>query len=76
MTIIEPGAFRTGFHERPMEVAAGVEDPDSPYAPLYQSLATGFFGGPEPPTGEIVAEEEAFIRDLAGRFGWHAWRSS
>ncbi|MGA9751591.1 MAG: SDR family oxidoreductase [Acidobacteriota bacterium] len=108
VTIIEPGAFRTGFHERSMEVAAGVGDPNGPYAPLYQSLATGFFGGPEPPTGEIVAEailraaegseprlrvpvgedaqewsrgrfvaeEEEFIRDLAGRFGWHAWRSS
>ena len=108
VTIVEPGAFRTGFHERSMEVAAGVGDPDSPYAPLYRSLAAGFFGGPEPPTGEIVAEaillaaegweprlrapvgedaeewsrgrfvaeEEEFIRDLAGRFGWHAWRST
>lgn len=108
VTIIEPGAFRTGFHERSMEVAAGVKDPSGPYAPLYQSLATEFFGGPEPPAGESVAEaillaaegreprlrvpvgedaqewargrfvaqEEAFIRDLAGRFGWHAWRSS
>ncbi|MGC8724487.1 MAG: SDR family oxidoreductase [Acidobacteriota bacterium] len=106
VTIIEPGAFRTGFHERSMEVAAGVKEPDGPYAPLYRSLAAGFFGGPEPPTGEAVAEavlraaegreprlrvpvgadavewsrgrfvadEEVFIRELARRFGWNAWR--
>ena len=106
VTIVEPGAFKTGFHERSMERAAGVRAPDSPYAGLYRNLDERFFGGPEPPTGEVVAEailraaegreprlrvpvgadavewsrercvpdEEAFIWELARRFGWDDWR--
>lgn len=56
VTLVEPGAFRTGFHERSLERVKSALEISGPYAPLYAALRDHFFSGPEPPTGEIVAE--------------------
>lgn len=105
VTLIEPGAFNTGFHDRSLARVPSASANQGPYAPLYRSLDERFFSGPEPPTGEAVAEavlraaageeprlrvpvgedarewaarrfstdEEAFIQELARRYGWDTW---
>lgn len=101
VTLVEPGAFATGFTRRSLSRSPATADPESPYAGLYAVLETRFFGG-EAPTGEPVAEailcaaegkephlrvtvgedarewaaarfrpdEEAFLQELARRYGW------
>jgi len=63
VTVIEPGAFDTGFGQRSLSLGAGVTDPRSPYAPLYQTLREGFSAEVKP-TGEPVAE--AIVRAAEG----------
>jgi NAD(P)-dependent dehydrogenase (short-subunit alcohol dehydrogenase family) len=65
VTIVEPGAFETGFHKKSLEHLGAVSDPDSPYAQLYQALKDHFFGGPGRPSGEPVAE--AVLKAAEGR---------
>jgi NAD(P)-dependent dehydrogenase (short-subunit alcohol dehydrogenase family) len=56
VTLVEPGAFRTGFHDRSLARVRNARDVSGPYGPLYVALQDRFFSGPEPPTGEVVAE--------------------
>ncbi len=65
VTVIEPGAFETGFHKKSLEYLGAASDPDSPYAQLYQTLKDHFFGGPGRPSGEPVAE--AILMAAEGR---------
>lgn len=63
VTVVEPGAFDTGFGRRSLSLAAGVRDPESPYAGLYGRLREGFAGEANP-TGEPVAE--AILKAVSG----------
>jgi NAD(P)-dependent dehydrogenase (short-subunit alcohol dehydrogenase family) len=56
VTLVEPGAFRTGFHERSLGRVPSAREISGPYGPTYAALQDRFFSGPEPPTGEAVAE--------------------
>jgi NAD(P)-dependent dehydrogenase (short-subunit alcohol dehydrogenase family) len=53
VTLVEPGAFDTGFAA---EIADAARDPASPYAALHRSVGEGFDGEGRAPTGEPVAE--------------------
>lgn len=61
VTLIEPGAFDTGFTA---QVTRGAASPKSPYAKLYQGVDKGFEDEGPAPTGEPVAE--AILRAAAG----------
>jgi NAD(P)-dependent dehydrogenase (short-subunit alcohol dehydrogenase family) len=64
VTLIEPGAFDTGFEKKSLQEAPGASDPESPYAPLYRALRDGF-AGEERSTGEPVAE--SILRAASGK---------
>lgn len=61
VTLIEPGAFDTGFTSAPL---ASSSDPSSPYAGLYRAIEEGFEREGQAPTGEPVAE--AILRAASG----------
>lgn len=61
VTLIEPGAFGTGF--RSVEVE-GASAPEGSYAELYGRICAGFDAEGEGPSGEPVAE--AILRAAAG----------
>jgi NAD(P)-dependent dehydrogenase (short-subunit alcohol dehydrogenase family) len=61
VTLVEPGAFDTGFAA---EVADAAQDPASPYAALHRAVGEGFDEEGRAPTGEPVAE--AILRAAAG----------
>ncbi len=65
VTIVEPGAFQTGFHTKSLERLPATSDGDNPYARLYETLAKNFFAGPARPSGEPVAE--AVLKAAEGR---------
>lgn len=55
VTLVEPGAFDTGFGSRSLTVSPRVTDPRSPYRRLYRKLGESF-ARERNPTGEPVAE--------------------
>lgn len=55
VTLVEPGAFDTGFASRSLAVSPRVTDPRSPYRRLYRALGESF-ARERNPTGEPVAE--------------------
>ncbi|MGC8764123.1 MAG: SDR family oxidoreductase [Acidobacteriota bacterium] len=55
VTLVEPGAFDTGFGARSLSVSPKVTDPRSPYRRLYRALGESF-ARESNPTGEPVAE--------------------
>jgi NAD(P)-dependent dehydrogenase (short-subunit alcohol dehydrogenase family) len=61
VTLVEPGAFHTGFAA---EIADAARDPASPYRALYRAVDEGFDGEGQAPTGEPVAE--AIMRAASG----------
>jgi NAD(P)-dependent dehydrogenase (short-subunit alcohol dehydrogenase family) len=61
VTLVEPGAFDTGFTA---QVADAAKDPSSPYAALHRAVDEGFEAEGQAPTGEPVAE--AIVRAAAG----------
>jgi len=61
VTLVEPGAFDTGFTS---EVVGAAQDPASPYAALYRAVEEGFEREGQAPTGEPVAE--AILRAASG----------
>lgn len=61
VTLVEPGAFDTGFASRSLAVSPRVTDPASPYGTLYRALGESF-SRERNPTGEPVAE--AILRVL------------
>jgi NAD(P)-dependent dehydrogenase (short-subunit alcohol dehydrogenase family) len=65
VTLVEPGAFRTGFHERSLDRVPNAHKVSGPYGPMYAALRDRFFSGPEPPTGEAVAE--VILQSAEGR---------
>ncbi len=62
VTLIEPGAFDTGFSSAPLAAAS---DPSSPYAALYRAIEKGFEEEGQAPAGEPVAE--AILLAASGR---------
>ena len=61
VTLIEPGAFDTGFTSQVVDAA---RDPVSPYALLHGAVKEGFEREGQAPTGEPVAE--AILRAASG----------
>ena len=61
VTLVEPGAFDTGFTSQVVDAA---QNPASPYAALYHAVEEGFEREGQAPTGEPVAE--AILRPAAG----------
>jgi NAD(P)-dependent dehydrogenase (short-subunit alcohol dehydrogenase family) len=61
VTLVEPGAFHTGFRA---EITHAARDPASPYAALYRAVGEGFDEEGRAPTGEPVAE--AIMRAASG----------
>jgi NAD(P)-dependent dehydrogenase (short-subunit alcohol dehydrogenase family) len=55
VTLVEPGAFDTGFERRSLRQIGAVKDPGSPYAGLYRAVEEGLEGDPGP-GGEPVAQ--------------------
>jgi NAD(P)-dependent dehydrogenase (short-subunit alcohol dehydrogenase family) len=61
VTLVEPGAFDTGFRA---EITHAARDPASPYGALYRAVGEGFDREGRAPTGEPVAE--AILRAASG----------